>query len=62
MSKAHKRLDAASDEAEVPGRDARSHDVSPEAEKWRSENAEAAKAWAEWVDKNGVPLEDYRMF
>ena len=30
--------------------------VSPEAQRWREENAATAKAWAEWVEKNGVPL------
>jgi hypothetical protein len=30
--------------------------VSEAGKKWQEENAEAAKAWAEWVEKKGVPL------
>jgi hypothetical protein len=30
--------------------------ISEEGRKWQQENAEAARAWAEWVEKNGVPL------
>jgi hypothetical protein len=32
------------------------HVISEEGRKWQQENAEAARAWAEWVEKNGVPL------
>lgn len=32
------------------------------AEAWKAENAEAMKAWGEWIKKNGLPLEKYRMF
>jgi len=32
------------------------------AEKWLEDNAEAIKSINEWVDKNGLPLEKYRMF
>ncbi len=32
------------------------------AQKWAAENAEAARAWAEWVEKRGLPLEQYRQF
>lgn len=31
-------------------------------EAWQRENADAMKAWGEWVEKNGLPLEKYRMF
>lgn len=31
-------------------------------EAWKRENAESLKAWNEWVEKNGLPLEKYRMF
>ncbi len=31
-------------------------------EAWQRENADAIKAWNEWVEKNGLPLEKYRMF
>lgn len=30
--------------------------MSEEGQKWREESAEAARAWADWVEKNGVPL------
>jgi len=62
MSKALKKAELAGDEAGVPGRRPELHELSPEAKRWRAENAEAAKAWAEWVEKNGLPLEEYRMF
>jgi len=62
MSKAHRQADTLRDETEAPGRKVRPHVLSPEAQKWRAENAEAAKAWAEWIEKNGPPLEEYRMF
>lgn len=32
------------------------------AEKWLEDNAEAIKSVNDWVDKNGLPLEKYRMF
>ncbi len=31
-------------------------------EAWLAENREALVAWGEWVEKNGLPLEEYRMF
>ena len=36
--------------------------LSDEARKWLEENAEAAKSWAKWVEENGLPLEEYRLF
>ncbi|MEO8757344.1 MAG: type II toxin-antitoxin system CcdA family antitoxin [Devosia sp.] len=30
--------------------------ISEEGRKWQEENAEAAEAWASWIEKNGVPL------
>ncbi len=62
MSKALKKPEAVPDAADVPGRKPELHELSPEAKRWRTENAEAAKAWADWVEKNGLPLEEYRMF
>ncbi len=32
------------------------------AEAWKRENAEAIRSSNEWVEKNGLPLEKYRMF
>ena len=29
---------------------------------WKKENAEALESWNEWVEKNGIPLEEYRQF
>ena len=29
---------------------------------WRRENGEAMRAWNEWVEKNGLPLAEYRQF
>jgi len=29
---------------------------------WLTENRTSMEAWDEWVEKNGLPLEDYRMF
>ena len=31
-------------------------------EQWKLENAEAIKSWNKWVEKNGIPLEEYRQF
>jgi len=31
-------------------------------EAWNEENGEAIKAWNDWVEKNGLPLERYRAF
>ena len=31
-------------------------------EAWLRENAGAIESWNEWVAKNGLPLEKYRMF
>jgi antitoxin CcdA len=31
-------------------------------EAWLAENRESMEAWGEWVEKNGLPLEEYRMF
>lgn len=36
--------------------------LSEEAKKWLEENAEAIKSWNDWVEKNGLPLEEYRPF
>lgn len=36
--------------------------VSEEGRKWLEENAEAIRQWNDWVDKNGLPLEQYRQF
>jgi hypothetical protein len=36
--------------------------ISEEGRKWQEENAEAIKAWREWVEKNGLPLAKYRQF
>ena len=30
--------------------------ISKEGRKWQEENAAAAQAWANWIEKNGVPL------
>ena len=30
--------------------------------RWREENAEAIKSYNEWIEENGLPLEDYRVF
>lgn len=32
------------------------------AEAWLAENRDAIEEWNEWVAKNGLPLEKYRMF
>jgi len=29
---------------------------------WLEENAEAIQSWNVWIEKNGLPLEEYRMF
>lgn len=29
---------------------------------WLEENRASLEAWGEWVEKNGLPLEKYRMF
>ncbi|GAA6177847.1 type II toxin-antitoxin system CcdA family antitoxin [Sulfitobacter pacificus] len=29
---------------------------------WLAENRASMEAWDEWVEKNGLPLEEYRMF
>lgn len=31
-------------------------------EAWKKENAEALESWNDWVEKNGIPLEEYRQF
>jgi hypothetical protein len=36
--------------------------ISDEGRKLAEENAEAAKSWREWVEKNGLPLATYRPF
>lgn len=36
--------------------------LSEPGKRWLEENAEAARAWSEWVEKNGVPLAQYRKF
>jgi hypothetical protein len=36
--------------------------VTDEMRRWQEENAEAIKAWNEYIDKNGLPLEKYRQF
>jgi antitoxin CcdA len=30
--------------------------------RWKEENAEAIKAYNEYIEKNGLPLEEYRTF
>lgn len=30
--------------------------------RWQEENREAIQAYNAWIDQNGVPLEEYRMF
>ncbi len=40
----------------------RKPELSPEAQRWIEENAEAMKEWNEWVEKHGLPLEQYRQF
>ena len=60
MIKAQTKENITPAEAEIPGRTAGLHDLSPEAKQWRAENAKAAKAWVEWVKTNGLPLEQYR--
>ena len=35
---------------------------SAKADAWKRENAEAIRSSNEWVEKNGLPLEKYRMF
>jgi antitoxin CcdA len=30
--------------------------------RWIEENLEAAEAWNAWTEKNGLPLERYRLF
>lgn len=32
------------------------------AEAWKRENAEAIRSWNDYVAKNGLPLEEYRLF
>ncbi|MFK7838506.1 MAG: type II toxin-antitoxin system CcdA family antitoxin [Sulfitobacter sp.] len=29
---------------------------------WLEENRASLEAWGKWVEKNGLPLEEYRMF
>jgi len=48
------------DRADAPVR--RPGNISPEGRKWLEENSEAIKSINEWVEKNGLPLEKYRMF
>ncbi len=43
-------------------RGARQDRISDAGRHWQMENAEAAEAWAAWVEKNGVPLAKYRQF
>ena len=31
-------------------------------EAWIEENRDAVRSWNEWVEKNGLPLERYRVF
>ena len=31
-------------------------------EAWVEENRESMEAWGRWAEKNGLPLEKYRMF
>lgn len=35
---------------------------TPQERQWLEENAEAIKSINEWVEKNGLPLEKYRLF
>lgn len=32
------------------------------ADAWKEENRESMLAWGRWVEENGLPLEEYRMF
>ncbi|MBN9309585.1 MAG: type II toxin-antitoxin system CcdA family antitoxin [Devosia sp.] len=61
MSKALKKSDHTTP-AGSRNRQAGEGKLSPEALRWREENAEAIKAWNAWVEENGLPLEEYRMF
>jgi hypothetical protein len=38
------------------------HGPSEAWRKWQEENAEAIRSWNEWVEKNGLPLANYRQF
>ena len=33
-----------------------------QARRWKEENREAIEGWNRWVEKNGLPLEKYRLF
>jgi hypothetical protein len=37
-------------------------EISEEARKWQEENAHAIRSWNDWVEKNGLPLAEYRQF
>jgi post-segregation antitoxin (ccd killing protein) len=62
MSKSLTKIEPVDAEAEELGRRAELHELSAEGERWRVENAEAAKTWVDWIEKNGLPLAEYRMF
>lgn len=32
------------------------------AEQWREHNRAGMEAWGDWIDRNGLPLEDHRAF
>lgn len=50
-------------EPESPLANARARlSISDQGRKWLEENSEAIKSINEWVEKNGLPLEKYRMF
>jgi hypothetical protein len=36
--------------------------VSDSGRRWQEENAEAIKGWKEYIEKNGLPLDEYRQF
>lgn len=37
-------------------------ELSLKERQWLAENAEAIRSWNDWIEKNGLPLEGYRMF
>ena len=62
MSKTLKKSEPPAAPSEAPVAKVDESRFSPEARRWRAENAEAIKAWNAWVEENGLPLEEYRMF
>lgn len=62
MSKSLKKREQTTAVSEAPAVKVDESRFSPEARRWRAENAEAIKAWNAWVEEHGLPLEEYRMF